>query len=106
MSWFGVCKLRFTLKLTDVRSKSVAVSATFATGPPLHLSYLTDYNPIRYQLNRWDAQDFAITQLRKFASERNVHVTIVIHPRKVRLIMSARYTRCPNGCSHSQDPQS
>ena len=35
------------------------------------------------QVNRWDAQDYAITLLRKFATDRNVHVTLVIHPRKV-----------------------
>lgn len=32
--------------------------------------------------DRFDAQDEAIHQLRAFASSKNVHVTVVIHPRK------------------------
>jgi len=33
-------------------------------------------------INRFDAQDRALYQIRKFANETNVHVAIVIHPRK------------------------
>lgn len=32
--------------------------------------------------DKFDAQDIAIEKFRKFATERNVHVTLVVHPRK------------------------
>eukprot|EP00612_Vaucheria_litorea_P001307 CAMPEP_0171457412 /NCGR_PEP_ID=MMETSP0945-20130129/3508_1 /TAXON_ID=109269 /ORGANISM="Vaucheria litorea, Strain CCMP2940" /LENGTH=574 /DNA_ID=CAMNT_0011983029 /DNA_START=203 /DNA_END=1924 /DNA_ORIENTATION=- len=32
--------------------------------------------------NKFDAQDVAMEKFRKFATERNVHITLVIHPRK------------------------
>lgn len=34
-------------------------------------------------VNKFDLQDSVITALRKFCTERNVHITIVIHPKKV-----------------------
>ena len=36
-------------------------------------------------VNRFDYQDMVIGSLRKFATEHNCHVTIVIHPRKQKL---------------------
>jgi hypothetical protein len=33
--------------------------------------------------DRFHAQNVAISEFRKFATSKNVHVTIVIHPRKV-----------------------
>lgn len=35
-------------------------------------------------LDRYAVQNMAVAEFRKFASSRNVHVTVVIHPRKVR----------------------
>lgn len=35
-------------------------------------------------LDRYAVQNMAVSEFRKFASSRNVHVTLVIHPRKVR----------------------
>lgn len=32
--------------------------------------------------DKFDVQDDALEKFRKFATERNVHVTLVIHPRK------------------------
>ena len=34
-------------------------------------------------LDRYAVQNMAVAEFRKFASARNVHVTLVIHPRKV-----------------------
>ncbi|KAG5191223.1 mitochondrial helicase twinkle [Tribonema minus] len=34
------------------------------------------------QWDKFDAQDIAMEKFRKFATERNVHITLVIHPRK------------------------
>jgi twinkle protein len=33
-------------------------------------------------LDRYAVQNMAVAEFRKFASSRNVHVTVVIHPRK------------------------
>mmetsp|Transcript_35876 Transcript_35876/g.59148 ORF Transcript_35876/g.59148 Transcript_35876/m.59148 type:complete len:103 (-) Transcript_35876:279-587(-) len=33
-------------------------------------------------MNKFDLQDLAMERFRKFATERNVHVCLVIHPRK------------------------
>lgn len=35
--------------------------------------------------NKFDIQDHIIGELRKFATNFNCHVTLVIHPRKVRV---------------------
>ena len=35
-------------------------------------------------IDRYAVQNMAVGEFRKFASSRNVHVTLVIHPRKVR----------------------
>jgi twinkle protein len=34
------------------------------------------------KFDKFDAQDIAIEKFRKFATDRNVHVTLVVHPRK------------------------
>lgn len=36
----------------------------------------------RNSFDKFDYQDMAIEKFRKFATERNVHVTVVVHPRK------------------------
>jgi twinkle protein len=45
--------------------------------------------------DKFDMQDIAIEKFRKFATEKNVHVTLVVHPRKedegARLGMSSIY---------------
>lgn len=45
--------------------------------------------------DKYDIQDIAIEKFRKFATEKNVHVTLVVHPRKedesVKLGMSSVY---------------
>lgn len=45
--------------------------------------------------DKFDVQDVAIEKFRKFATERNVHVTLVVHPRKeqedAKLSMSSIY---------------
>lgn len=43
--------------------------------------------------NKFDIQDHIIGELRKFATNFNCHVTLVIHPRKVRVsVMSFQHT--------------
>eukprot|EP00586_Coscinodiscus_wailesii_P018891 CAMPEP_0172515116 /NCGR_PEP_ID=MMETSP1066-20121228/265464_1 /TAXON_ID=671091 /ORGANISM="Coscinodiscus wailesii, Strain CCMP2513" /LENGTH=175 /DNA_ID=CAMNT_0013296067 /DNA_START=291 /DNA_END=818 /DNA_ORIENTATION=- len=45
--------------------------------------------------DKFDVQDVAIEKFRRFATERNVHVTLVVHPRKedegVKLSISSIY---------------
>ncbi|ORX58214.1 P-loop containing nucleoside triphosphate hydrolase protein [Hesseltinella vesiculosa] len=36
----------------------------------------------RSSLDRWELQDRAVHELRQFATNRNVHVSLVVHPRK------------------------
>ncbi|KAI8372822.1 P-loop containing nucleoside triphosphate hydrolase protein [Radiomyces spectabilis] len=36
----------------------------------------------RSSLDRWELQDEAIAELRKFATNQDVHITLVVHPRK------------------------
>ncbi|CAN0157031.1 unnamed protein product, partial [Discosporangium mesarthrocarpum] len=36
----------------------------------------------RGQWDKFDAQDTALDKFRKFATDKNVHITLVIHPRK------------------------
>ncbi|KAI9246687.1 P-loop containing nucleoside triphosphate hydrolase protein [Phascolomyces articulosus] len=36
----------------------------------------------RSNLDRWELQDDAVAELRKFATEQDVHITLVVHPRK------------------------
>lgn len=33
-------------------------------------------------LDKWDLQDNAIAEIRKFATQQDVHITLVVHPRK------------------------
>lgn len=33
-------------------------------------------------LDKWDIQDNAIAEIRKFATQQDVHITLVVHPRK------------------------
>ncbi len=37
----------------------------------------------RSSFERFELQDYAVGRLRRFASEHNVHITLVIHPKKV-----------------------
>ncbi|KAI7856339.1 P-loop containing nucleoside triphosphate hydrolase protein [Circinella umbellata] len=36
----------------------------------------------RSSLDRWELQDDAVAELRKFATQQDVHITLVVHPRK------------------------
>ena len=36
----------------------------------------------RSSLDRWELQDEAVAELRRFATEQDVHITLVVHPRK------------------------
>ncbi|KAI7897003.1 mitochondrial helicase twinkle [Mucor mucedo] len=36
----------------------------------------------RSSLDKWDLQDNAIAEIRQFATEQDVHITLVVHPRK------------------------
>lgn len=36
----------------------------------------------RSHQDRWELQDDAIAELRRFATEQDVHITLVVHPRK------------------------
>ncbi|CAO3661969.1 unnamed protein product [Umbelopsis ramanniana] len=36
----------------------------------------------RSSLDKWDIQDEAVAELRKFATSKDVHITLVVHPRK------------------------
>ncbi|KAI8083089.1 P-loop containing nucleoside triphosphate hydrolase protein [Halteromyces radiatus] len=36
----------------------------------------------RSSLDRWELQDYAVHQLRRFATKQNVHISLVVHPRK------------------------
>lgn len=36
----------------------------------------------RSHLDRWELQDDAVAELRKFATQQDVHVSLVVHPRK------------------------
>ncbi|KNC73737.1 hypothetical protein SARC_13706, partial [Sphaeroforma arctica JP610] len=36
----------------------------------------------RGKADKFDLQDSAISEFRRFATEKNVHVTLVVHPRK------------------------
>lgn len=33
-------------------------------------------------MDKWDIQDNAIAEIRKFATQQDVHITLVVHPRK------------------------
>ena len=41
-----------------------------------------DYN----ELNRWIRQDHIVSAFRQFATDKNCHVTLIMHPRKVGCI--------------------
>lgn len=36
----------------------------------------------RSSLDKWELQDNAIAEIRQFATEKDVHITLVVHPRK------------------------
>lgn len=36
----------------------------------------------RNGLDKWEIQDNAIAEIRRFATEQDVHITLVVHPRK------------------------
>ncbi|KAI8380753.1 P-loop containing nucleoside triphosphate hydrolase protein [Blakeslea trispora] len=36
----------------------------------------------RGSMDKWDLQDHAIAEIRRFATEQDVHITLVVHPRK------------------------
>lgn len=36
----------------------------------------------RTGLDKWELQDNAIAEIRQFATEKDVHITLVVHPRK------------------------
>lgn len=36
----------------------------------------------RSSIDKWDLQDNAIAEIRQFATEQDVHITLVVHPRK------------------------
>lgn len=44
-----------------------------------NLQFMLDSSP---SVNQFQVQDSAISEFRKFATENNVHVTLVCHPRK------------------------
>jgi twinkle protein len=36
----------------------------------------------RSSLDKWELQDEAVAELRRFATSKDVHITLVVHPRK------------------------
>jgi twinkle protein len=47
-----------------------------------NLQFMISRNQARSSFDKFDYQDMAIEKFRKFATEKNVHVTVVVHPRK------------------------
>lgn len=61
------------------------------------MQFMISRNSSKYNssFDKYDIQDIAIEKFRKFATEKNVHVTLVVHPRKedegIQLGMSSVY---------------
>ncbi|CAB9496960.1 Twinkle protein, mitochondrial [Seminavis robusta] len=47
-----------------------------------NLQFMISRNTLNKSFDKFDIQDVAIEKFRKFATDRNVHVTLVVHPRK------------------------
>ena len=47
-----------------------------------NMQFMISRNNQRNSFDKFDVQDIAIEKFRKFATEHNVHVTLVVHPRK------------------------
>lgn len=47
-----------------------------------NLQFMITRNNMNSSFDKFDVQDVAIEKFRKFATDRNVHVTLVVHPRK------------------------
>lgn len=62
-----------------------------------NMQFMISRNSSKYNssFDKYDIQDIAIEKFRKFATEKNIHVTLVVHPRKedegVKLGMSSVY---------------
>ena len=60
-----------------------------------NLQFMISRNSLNKSFDKFDIQDIAIEKFRKFATDRNVHVTLVVHPRKEdeasKLSMSSIY---------------
>jgi len=53
-----------------------------ATGTEKYTGFFCFVLRLNFFFNRFDVMDNAISALRHFATEYNVHITVVIHPRK------------------------
>jgi len=47
-----------------------------------NLQFMISRNTLNKSFDKFDIQDIAIEKFRKFATDRNVHITLVVHPRK------------------------
>ena len=47
-----------------------------------NLQFMMSRASMKKSFDKFDVQDIAIEKFRKFATEKNVHVTLVVHPRK------------------------
>jgi hypothetical protein len=59
------------------------------------MQFMISRNTHKSSFDKFDVQDMAIEKFRKFATEHNVHLTLVVHPRKEdessKLSMSSFY---------------
>lgn len=60
-----------------------------------NMQFMVSRKNMSNSFDKYDVQDIAIEKFRQFATERNVHVTLVVHPRKEaeneRLSMASIY---------------
>lgn len=47
-----------------------------------NMQFMVSRKNMNKSFDKYDVQDVAIEKFRQFATERNVHVTLVVHPRK------------------------
>jgi twinkle protein len=47
-----------------------------------NLQFMISRNTLNKSFDKFDVQDVAIEKFRKFATDRNVHISLVVHPRK------------------------
>jgi hypothetical protein len=47
-----------------------------------NMQFMVSRNNMSRTFDKYDVQDVAIEKFRRFATDRNVHITLVVHPRK------------------------
>eukprot|EP01134_Creolimax_fragrantissima_P003768 CFRG3768T1 len=80
MTFFGSTQVQEVLQTMDYAVYHHSVQHVVLD----NLQFMLSSTSLRGKFDKFDTQDFAIAEFRRFATEKNVHVTLVIHPRKER----------------------